>query len=401
MKLLIIHQNFPGQFRHIAAYARNSKDFQVLAIGRDTAPGIPEIPIIRYKPSRTSGEFTHPYLKNYENAVLHGQQVLRISKKLKSQGYQPDVILAHPGWGETLFIKDVFPDTPLIHFCEYYYHASGADCGFDPEFPSTLDGAARIRASNALHLLNLEQCDFGVTPTYWQHSLHPEVYRSKIKVIHEGVDCEEIKPDPDAFLELENGDVLRAGDSVVTYVARNLEPYRGFHSFMRAVPEVLKRHDTAKIVVVGGDSVSYGAKANNYKSWREKMLDETKVNSDRLVFTGKLRKDQYRRLLQISAVHVYLTYPFVLSWSLLESMAAGCNVVASDTAPVKEVIQHGHNGRLVDFFDVDSLSENIIDTLRCGDALVNMRKEARNTSCGYSIEKGVAKYMGLIFSCLG
>ncbi|MBX8535598.1 glycosyltransferase family 4 protein [Pseudomonas cichorii] len=396
MKLLIIHQNFPGQFRHVINRAKSSQDFQILGIGRDTAPGFPGIPLIRYRPSRSAGEATHPYLKSYENAVIHGQQVLRIAKKLKSQGYQPDVILAHPGWGETLFIKDVFPDVRLIHFCEYYYHASGADSGFDPEFPPSSDSAARIRALNALHLLNLEQCDVGITPTYWQHSLHPEVYQSKIKVVHEGIDCDDVQPDTSATLELPSGEVFRAGDPIVTYVARNLEPYRGFHSFMRSVPEVLKEHATARIIVVGGDGVSYGTKASHNESWREKMLNETNIASERLIFTGKLKREQYLRVLQVSAVHVYLTYPFVLSWSLLESMAAGCNIVASDTGPVKEVIEHGYNGCLVDFFDVKSLSQKILVGLGDNRILSKGRDAARKTSLKYSVFQGVNKYFEII-----
>ena len=188
------------------------------------------------------------------------------------------------------------------------------------------------RAVNALHLLNLEQCDIGVSPTNWQRSLHPIAYHSKIKVIHEGVDCLGIKPDHQGFLKLKSGQVLQAGEPIVTYVARNLEPYRGFHSFMRALPEVISKNEKAKILIVGGDSVSYGRRPKNYSTWREKMLSEIGVNSDRIIFAGKLSVADYRRVLQISAVHVYLTYPFVLSWSLLEAMAAGCLILASDTS---------------------------------------------------------------------
>ncbi|MDO8696972.1 MAG: glycosyl transferase family 1, partial [Pseudomonas sp.] len=242
MKVLFIHQNFPGQFKHVALHLAQLPGVEVLAIGRDTAPGLSGVQLLRYKPQRAVGAGTHPYVRLLEGAVLHGQQVLRLLLELKAKGYQPDVIVAHPGWGETLYVKEAFANTKLIHFCEYYYHSHGADANFDPEFPSSIDGAASVRTRNALHLLNLENCDLGITPTQWQHSLHPKAYREKIKVIHEGVDTDALQPDVQATLQLPNGTVLRAGMPIVTYVARNLEPYRGFHSFMRALPQLLKQH---------------------------------------------------------------------------------------------------------------------------------------------------------------
>lgn len=237
VRVLFVHQNFAGQFRHLATHLAGLPDMDVLAIGRDTAPGLPGIRLIRYRPKRSAGKGTHPYLRSFENAVLHGQQVARLLVDLRDKGYRPDIIIAHPGWGETLYAKDVFPATRLVHFCEYFYHSKGADAGFDPEFPIDLNGAARLRSRNALHLLNLENCDLGLTPTRWQHSLHPKAYQNKIRIIHEGIDTEHLHPNPHATLTLPDGTHLRAGDPVVTYVARNLEPYRGFHIFMRALPE--------------------------------------------------------------------------------------------------------------------------------------------------------------------
>ena len=181
MNVLFIHQNFPGQFRHIAAHLAKQPDVQVLAIGREQAPGLPSVRMLRYKAHRTASAHTHPYARSFEDGVLHGQQVLRVLLDLKAKGYRPDVIVAHPGWGETLYAKEAFPNTRLIHFCEYYYQTLGADAGFDPEFPLNLNGAASIRSRNALHLLNLENCDQAITPTHWQHSLHPVAYRDKIQ----------------------------------------------------------------------------------------------------------------------------------------------------------------------------------------------------------------------------
>ncbi|MFB8828249.1 hypothetical protein ACE0DR_00340 [Azotobacter sp. CWF10] len=252
MKVLFIHQNFPGQFWHIAVHLARQSGVDVLAISREQAPGLPGARLLRYKPHRTASPHTHPYARTLEEGVLHGQQVLRLLLHLKGRGYRPEVVVAHPGWGESLYVKEAFPDTRLIHFCEYYYYQTeGADLGFDPEFPVTLDDKVRVRSRNALHLLNLESYDLGITPTHWQHSLHPAAYRDKIKVIiNEGIDTANLGPDP-ATLRLPNGRVLQAGELIVTYVASNLEPYRGFHIFMRALPRTLREHPTCQVVVVG------------------------------------------------------------------------------------------------------------------------------------------------------
>jgi len=390
MHLLIIHQNFPGQFRHVALAARR-KGFKVLAIGRDTAPGIAGVKLLRYRSSIRDSNSSHAYLHGYQTAVLDGQRVLVLLKKLKQQGYRPDVILAHPGWGETLFIKDVYPDAPLIHLCEYYYRAQGADSGFDPEFPRASDASSRLRVLNSMHLLNLEQCDIGIAPTEWQRSLFPKSYQSKIRVIHEGViqtpHAEKVKA-----VTLTSGCVLKAHQPIVTYVARNLEPYRGFHTFMRSISHIQAECPTAQIVIVGGDEVSYGRWPVGYENWRDKMLSEVDCDVSNVHFTGKLPYQKYRAVLQVSTVHVYLTYPFVLSWSLLEAMSAGCVVVASDTAPVKEVVVHGCNGILVDFFQVESIAANVCSVLNYPGDFESIRKAARLTANSFDVSAGLKGY---------
>lgn len=359
MRVLFIHQNFPGQFKHIAQHMAKQPGVEVLAIGRGSAPGLSGVRLLRYKPHRPANAYTHPYARTFEDAVLHGQEVLRLLLDIKRKGYRPDVIVAHPGWGETLYAKEVFPGTKLIHFCEFYYHSHGADANFDPEFPLGIDGAARIRSRNALHLLNLENCDLGITPTQWQLSLHPATYRDKIRVIHEGIETAALQPDAQASLQLPNGTVLRAGMPIVTYVARNLEPYRGFHSFMRALPQLLKQHPTCQVVIVGGDGVSYGCPPKDVPNWRTKLLAEIPLDLNRVHFLGKVPYATYKKVLQVSAAHVYLTYPFVLSWSLLEAMSVGCAIVASDTLPLHEAIRHDETGRLVDFFDAPALAREV------------------------------------------
>jgi hypothetical protein len=401
MQVLFIHQNFPGQFRHIAAHLAKQPDVQVLAIGREQAPGLPGVRLLRYKPHRTASAHTHPYARSFEDGVLHGQQVLRLLLDLKAKAYRPDVIVAHPGWGETLYAKEAFPRARLIHFCEYYYQTQGADAGFDPEFPLDINGAASIRSRNALHLLNLENCDQAIAPTHWQHSLHPAAYRDKIQVIHEGIDTANLGPDPKAALQLPNGRVLKAGEPIITYVARNLEPYRGFHNFMRALPIILKQHPTCQVVVVGGDDVSYGSKPKDAPTWRSKLLAENPVDLNRVYFLGKVPYATYKRVLQVSAAHVYLTYPFVLSWSLLEAMASGCLIIGSDTAPVREVIRNKENGLLVDFFKPDEIAERVLQGLAKPRAFNELREAAYRTAQRYSIEHGNTHYARAILASAG
>lgn len=392
-KVLLIHQNFPGQFRNIAQQLARDPNVTLVAIGKQGCPQLAGVRTLTYALHRAASPSTHHYAKPFETGILHGQAVSRLLQKLKREGFVPDVVLAHPGWGETLFVKDVFPHTRLVHFCEYYYHARGADAGFDPEFPITLDDAARIRSRNALMLMNLENCDAAVAPTAWQKSLHPKAYHDKIQVIHEGIDMAYMCADPAASFTLPNGKVLRPGDQVVTYVARNLEPYRGFHIFMRALPQILEQHPGCEIVIAGGDGVSYGGKPKDSPSWRIKMQNEVELDMTRVHFVGKIPYANYRSLLQVSMAHVYLTYPFVLSWSMLEAMACGCAVIGSDTAPVREVIRDGENGLLVDFFDVQGIAGKVGDVLndKTGDAGMRQRA-AKSVRSEYSVQAGISDY---------
>lgn len=398
MNILLIHQNFPGQFRQIAKRWAAQPGWSVMGIGRDTAPGLPDVKWLKYKPHRETGKEQHHYLRQMEAAVLHGQAVARVLQKLKAQGYVPDVILAHPGWGETLYIRDVYPGVRLIHFCEWFYGTPGSDVGFDPEFPSNFDTQARLRTWNALHTLNLDHCDIGVSPTQWQRSRHPAIFQPKIHLAHEGIDTSLLHPDDKASLVMPNGVVLKAGDPVITYVSRNLEPYRGFHSFMRALDKIQKAHPRCHAVVVGGDSVSYGQRPADAAHWREKMLRELPhLDLARVHFLGKVPYDTFRKVLQISAAHVYLTYPFVLSWSMLEAMASGCLVVGSRTAPVEEVLEHGVNGLLVDFFDVGAMADRIVEALEGGESFRGLRERARLDAVqNYDFAQGERAYRALL-----
>ncbi len=388
MRFLFIHQNFPGQFRHVARALANDPRHTVVglcdAANLARGKGLHErLHIVGYRSPPPGKQAIHPYLRETQDHVRRGQHVLGAARQLRAKGFVPDVVMAHSGWGEALFLREVYPDARHLHYCEYYYHAKGADAGFDPEFPGGPNDGPRVSVRNTTALLSLPQCDAGITPTAWQRSLYPPEWQQKISVMHEGVDTRSVKPDPQAELAID-GITLRAGDELVTFVARNLEPYRGFHTFMRALAALQALRPGVRVLIVGGDGVSYGRRLPENASYRQQYIDEVdganntlRVDWSRVHFLGTVPYPTYLSVLQVSAVHAYLTYPFVLSWSMLEAMAAGCLLVASDTAPVREVIRDGENGLLVDFFDAAALAAKLASALARRDTLARLRIQAR------------------------
>jgi len=369
MRILFVHQNLPGQFRHLLGTLADLPGVEVVGIrqGEAPAPGYPEkFPLIRYRPPQGGGEHTHHYLRGFEGQLRRGQTIARICLDLKKQGFKPDWIIAHPGWGEPLFLKDIFPDAHLVSFFEFYYRAEGGDVGFDPEYPADFETPFRLRIKNTHLLHDLVTCDEALAPTHWQASQAPEILRPKIRVMHDGIRTDICKPDPAAEFVLPDGRRLSRRDQVLTYVARNLEPYRGFHVFMRALPEILAGDPEVRVVIVGGDEVSYGSPPKPpHKTYRAQMLAELgdRLDTTRVHFVGKLPYADYLKLLQVSSLHVYLTYPFVLSWSLLEAMSVGCRILASRTSPVEEVLSDGVEGVLFDFFEPLQLAERALAIL--------------------------------------
>ena len=370
MNILFIHQNFPGQFKHLApALVSLGHDVTAFVLTKTDARQWNGVKLIHYSLDRGNAKEAHPWTVDFESKVIRGEACLRAALALKKQGYTPEVIAAHPGWGESLFLKEVWPEAKLKLYCEFFYHARGADVGFDPEYSSSDPAdAGRVTLKNANTLLQFQQADAGISPTHWQASTFPPHIQEKITVIHDGIDTEVLRPNPSVRFKLDNGQALSRDDEVITFVNRALEPYRGFHVFMRSLPKLLAAKPHAQVLIVGKEGVSYGAQPPSGKSWETQFCDEvmpqlTAQQRDRIHFLGNIEYARFISLIQVSRVHVYLTYPFVLSWSLLEAMSVGCSIVASDTQPLHEAIKHEETGKLVDFFDPAALADSVIGLL--------------------------------------
>lgn len=379
MNILFIHQNFPAQFKNLApALVQRGHEVATLTLRKIDGPDWNGVRVVRYGVGKSSSREIHSWISDFETKVIRGEACLKAAMELNAKGYQPDVIISHPGWGESLFLKDLWPGAKLGIYCEFYYRIQGLDIGFDPEFPFSdpVMYGCQIKLKNLNTDLHLEIADAGVSPTRFQASTFPERFTKRINVIHEGVNTDVLTPMPDIKLQITTkagvAVQLSRADEVVTFVNRELEPYRGYHVFMRALPELLTKRPNAKILLIGGRGVSYGAgpDASIYgnRSWAQIFSDEvlpriSSADRERVFFLGKVPYQQFIGILQLSSVHVYLTYPFALSWSLLEAMSVGCAIVGSDTAPVREVIEDEHTGRLVNFFDVAKLANEISDLL--------------------------------------
>ena len=390
MNILFIHQNFPGQFKFLApALVQQGHQVRALLVTKTDAQTWEGVSLVPYHTQRGSTPAIHPWLIDFETKTIRGEACFRAALALKDGGFTPDVIIAHPGWGESLFLKEVWPSAKLGIYCEFYYHARGADMGFDPEFAAKDAGeVCRLQLKNLNNILHFEVADAGISPTHWQASTFPEPFRSSISVIHDGIDTAYLLPNPAASLTLNGQLTLTKADEIITFVSRNLEPYRGYHIFMRALPALLKQRPQARVVIVGGDDVSYGARAEAGTTWKSVFIDEVRAQIadadwQRVHFVGHIAYVPFITLLQLSTVHVYLTYPFVLSWSLLEAMSIGCAIVASDTAPLREAIVHDETGRLVDFFDQHALVDEVCHLLE--DA--TLRERLGNNARAFAIKQ--------------
>ena len=380
MRILFLHPNFPAQFRHLAMQlGQDLKNTVVFGTNRQEGQ-IAGVTKVLYEKSRTARAETHHYVRPLENAVLEGQAVYRLAQQLKDKNFAPDVVYGHSGWGPTLFAKDIFPRAKLLCYFEWFYNAHGSDADFDPDDPINADDEARIRIKNAPILIDLYSCDRGLSPTNWQRQQFPPEFHSKIKVHHDGVDTEYFKPEPGAKLVLPRINLdLSEVSEIVTYVARGMEPYRGFPQLIKTIAIMQKKRPECHFVIVGKNRVAYGKNLPDGKNYKDVMLEKFPLDLNRVHFTDLLPYDEYLQVLKASSVHLYLTRPFVLSWSMLEALSTGCLVVGSSTPPVKEVIEDGVNGLLVDFFTPKKIASKIIEALNNPDKMAKIRTRARET----------------------
>jgi glycosyltransferase involved in cell wall biosynthesis len=380
VKYLFVHQNFPGQYLHIARHLVASNQHDVVFITEPNSNRIPGVRTVPYaKPNGPATEI-HAATRELDAAVRRADIVAHTATNLKQLGFEPDVIIGHHGWGELLNIRDVWPDAALLGYFEFFYCTNGIDVGFDPEFPTHTTDYPRIRAKNAVNLLALNLGAHGQTPTRWQLSTYPAWAQQFITLLPEGVDLDLCKPDPQARRRnlMIGGTAIKPNEKLITYVSRDLEPYRGFHVMMRMVPYLLRARKDIRIVIVGADGVSYGMPPAE-GTWRQKMLTELgrQIDPQRVLFPGRVKYQTYLQMLQRSDAHVYLTYPFVASWSLREALATGCVVIGSDTPTVSEFVTHEENGLLVSFFDPKGLADAVLRVLTDPPLTHRLRQNAR------------------------
>ena len=406
MKILFVHQNFPGQFKFLApALYEKGYSVNALRLGDNKNQKLNGVNIFEYQINRSTTKDIHPYVSDFETKVIRGEACYLKAIEIKKNGFCPDLIITHHGWGESMFLHHVWPKAKIGLYCEFFYKMSGADVGFDKEFePNDLHDRNRIQLKNINNYVHFENADKGISPTFWQASTFPSFFRKNITVIHDGIDTNYLKPNLHASLIINKTINLSSKDEIITFVNRNLEPYRGYHIFMRSLPKILKERPNAKILIVGGDGVSYGKKAPDGNTWKNIFYNEIKSNlttseAKRIFYLGHIPYQYYISILQISSVHVYLTYPFVLSWSLLEAMSIGCAIVASNTRPLHEVITDNVNGLLFDFCDFNQLSNLVIKLLNNPSLRNDLGNNARDfASKNYDIKLCLKKQIDWIES---
>ncbi len=381
--VLFVHNTFPGRFGFIAEPLL-ARGWKVAAVAGHGRAGFEGIDFRRYRLPQGSTPGIFKPATRAEADLVRGAGAAEQAAALKADGFEPDLIIAHPGWGETLMLREVFPRARQILQGEFYYRAWGADTHFDPEFDGNDAGLDyRVHAKNMGVTLACMDADAVVCPTPFQASLHPDLLRPVIRVIHEGVDLSRAVPRPDASLELGDGRTLDRSTPVVTFINRRFEPLRGFHVMMRALPAFLKAAPDAHVLMIGADETGgYGPAAPRGLTWGQVLQAEVgqEHDSQRVHFVGAIDYDLMVRALSIGRAHVHYTYPFVLSWSLIDAMACETLILGSDTAPVRDAIEDGVNGRLLPFFDTAALTRAMVEAVREPDRFTPMRLAARRTA---------------------
>ncbi|PWJ17437.1 glycosyltransferase family 4 protein [Jannaschia seohaensis] len=380
MKILFVHQNMPGQYREMLDWliAQGGHEL-VFLTQRRNYPERPGVKKVLYAPHHRPAKDAYGLSKVWEEATGAGYGAAMAAQHLRDTGWTPDIIIGHTGWGELLFMKQVYPAVPILGFFEYFYLSKGGPVGFDPEDPPSEASPFLLHARNAVPFANLHVADRGIAPTMWQRNCFPEAFHAKLDVCHDGIRTDRLGPDPDVALTLGRVGRITRDDEIFTYIARNMERTRGFHTFMRALPHIQKARPNARVLVVGGNDASYGKKSALAGGFRAEMEREVGhlIDWDRTHFLGQVPYPDFQKIVQISRCHIYLTMPFVLSWSMLEAMAMEATIVASDVPPVREAMTDGETGLLTDFFDPPALAEKVAAVLAEPERFAHLGKAAR------------------------
>ena len=367
MKFLFVHQNMPGQYRELLSWLVQQGTHEIVFLTQRKGMQLQGVTTVTYAPQHRPDKEAYGLSRDWEAAAGTGLGAALAARRLEREhGFKPDVILGHTGWGELLFMKEIWPDVPVIGFFEYFYRTSGGLVGFDPDNPPNDQAGFFAQARNSVPYASIDAVDQGHTPTLWQRDRFPTSFHQRMYTCHDGIRCDRLLPDPNASLGLGRLEQpLTRADEVVTYVARNMERARGFHIMMRALPRILADRPKARVLMIGGNETSYGIESSHPQGLRGEMEAELggSVDWSRVHFLGKVPYEDLCRIIRISRCHIYLTMPFVLSWSLLEAMSMQATVVAADVAPVREAVTHGETGMLVDFFDPDALADQVVDVL--------------------------------------
>ncbi|OOY34076.1 hypothetical protein BOV90_03640 [Solemya velum gill symbiont] len=380
MNYLFLHPNCPGQYKHILQRLADDPTNRVICLTTSPNNKLPKgITILDYSRHRKKPDQLHPFCEKFVTGSYRAIRVARLCSELKEKGFVPDVIVAHSGWGDGHYLKSIYPDVPILNYMEFYFQPRGTDMDFDPPGKvATPNDIARTTTNNAIHMVNYFNSDWCITPTFWQRSVHPTEMQEKISVLHEGVDVEKIAPLNVDGISLPDGTRLSSRDhEIITHVENNFEKHRGFHIFMRAVKKIHKQRPKAHFVVLGSDGTSYGRKSKENRSLRQQLMAELDIDPSRIHFLGTIDFDNYIKVLQAGQAHIYLSYPFVLSWSFIESLAAGCQLVCSATPPIMEVVEHGKQALLFDFHSPDELAENVSKVLDDPEKYSDLRINAR------------------------
>ena len=409
VRILFVHCNYPAQFRHLSQHLAGNTDNEIVFLCQNKewiANNVPNIKLARYQLGRDpKSEICHPYLRRYETAVLHGQAALRAALRLRQDGFEPDLIIGHSGFGNTLYLKEVWPNAKFVGYFEWFYRSRGADVGFGSEQTPSPDTSLRVHTYNSPIVMDLAQVDAAICPTRWQADQFPQNMRRNLSVIFDGVDTEQLplvrQSARHHVLTVQAGGIqasIPADVPLVTYVTRCFEPYRGWPQVAEGLAILMQRNPRAHVLLVGSDEVAYGSKRGDGLSWREWALKQWPMDPSRVHQLPALGYDDYKRVIQRSWVHVYWTVPFILSWSLMEALASGCCIVASATPPVKEMITSGDQGQLVNFFDPDALAQQVDHLLQSQEQRQRLGQNARQRILegGFDLQNSLKKQIQLL-----